>query len=243
MDFEIVEGKAIDFDPEEGTVSRARVRCPVCGATIDDDTTRKLFQEGKAGQRMVAVVLHYPNRAGKFYRLATPQDMEVFRAAERALEEKRQKLWSEWGLDPVPDEPLPLMSGVFNVPIYGFTRWGDLFNSRQKLALITFAEKVRQAHAQMLAQGYTEEFVRAVATCLALVLNGVVDHCSTVCQWRGGTEDSGHTFGRQALPMNWDYAEVSPISGTTGSWTSMFDRFLRVLVHLSSIPPVEEVEG
>ncbi|MBC7109328.1 MAG: DUF1156 domain-containing protein, partial [Methanomassiliicoccales archaeon] len=92
VDFEIVEGKAIDFDPEEGTVSRARVRCPVCGATIDDDTTRKLFQEGKAGQRMVAVVLHYPSRAGKFYRLATAQDMEVFRAAERALEEKRQKL-------------------------------------------------------------------------------------------------------------------------------------------------------
>ena len=45
-----------DFDPEKGTVSRAIVVCPVCGSTIDD-ATRRLFQEGNAGQKMVAVVL------------------------------------------------------------------------------------------------------------------------------------------------------------------------------------------
>lgn len=79
VDAEIVEGWAIDFDPEEGTVSRARVRCPVCGSTINDETTRRLFQEGKAGRRMVAVVLSpLPQRGrgaggegGKRYRLPT----------------------------------------------------------------------------------------------------------------------------------------------------------------------------
>ncbi|MGB9765799.1 MAG: DUF1156 domain-containing protein, partial [Candidatus Saccharicenans sp.] len=60
-----------DFDPERGTVSRAVAICPVCGSTIDDKTTRRLFQEGKAGERMVAVVLHHPERSGKTYRLAT----------------------------------------------------------------------------------------------------------------------------------------------------------------------------
>ncbi|MGB9683153.1 MAG: DUF1156 domain-containing protein, partial [bacterium] len=43
-----------DFNPEKGTVSRAIVVCPVCGSTIDDDTTRRLFQEGKAGQVILA---------------------------------------------------------------------------------------------------------------------------------------------------------------------------------------------
>ena len=51
-------------------------------------------------------------------------------------------------MNPIPDEELPLMSGVFNVPLYGMHTWGDLFNVRQKLALITFAEKVRAAHQQ-----------------------------------------------------------------------------------------------
>ncbi len=120
VDFEIVEGRAIDFDPEEGTVSRAHVRCPVCGGTIDDKTTRRLFREGKSGQRMVAVVLHTPRpqrgrgaggEGGKRYRLATARDLAAYRAAEEALEAKRQQLWAEWGLDPVPDEPTPLGGG------------------------------------------------------------------------------------------------------------------------------------
>jgi len=52
------------FDPSKGTVSRAIATCPVCGYTVDDKTTRKLFQEGKAEERMV-VVLHKPGTTGK----------------------------------------------------------------------------------------------------------------------------------------------------------------------------------
>jgi putative DNA methylase len=51
------------------------------------------------------------------------------------------------------------------------TRWGDLFNARQQLALVTFADLVRRAHAQMLAQGADPEFAKAVATYLALVVS------------------------------------------------------------------------
>jgi putative DNA methylase len=240
VEVEIVgqDGRPIDFDPDEGTVSRAHVRCPLCGGTIDDKTTRRLFREGKSGQRMMAVVLHHPNRPGKTYRLPTEHDLEAYRAAEAALEEKRAQLHEEWGMDPVPDEPLPPLETLgFRVQRYGLTRWGDLFNPRQKLALITFAEKVRQAHAHLLAQGTEPEFAKAVVTYLALILNGVIDHCSSACQWRGGTEDTGHTFGRQALPMNWDYAEINPFSASTGSWASMAEKTLRVLAHLTSIPP------
>jgi putative DNA methylase len=240
VEVEIVgaDGRPIDFDPEEGTVSRAHVRCPLCGGTIDDETTRRLFREGKSGQRMMAVVLHHPNRPGKTYRLPTERDLAAYRAAEAALEEKRARLREEWGIEPVPGEPLPPLETLgFRVQRYGLTRWGDLFNPRQKLALITFADKVRQAHAHLLAQGAEPEFAKAVATYLAVILNGVIDHCSSACQWRGGTEDTGHTFGRQALPMNWDYAETNPLSASTGSWGSMAEKALRVLAHLTRIPP------
>jgi adenine-specific DNA methylase len=73
------------FDPENGSVSRAVATCPVCGAVVDDKTTRKLFQDGKAGQRMVAVVLTAGNsqrgiaNRGKRYRLATEEDVKIFK--------------------------------------------------------------------------------------------------------------------------------------------------------------------
>jgi adenine-specific DNA methylase len=234
-------GEPIDFDPEEGTVSRANVRCPLCGGTIDDKTTRRLFREGKSGQRMMVVVLHHPNRTGKTYRLPTERDLAAYRAAEAALEQKRQALWAEWGMDPVPDEPLPPLETLgFRVQRYGLTRWGDLFNPRQKLALITFAEKVRQAHAKMLAQGAEPEFAKAVATYLALVVSRMADFESKICRWHPQWEFIPNTFARQALPMTWDYAELVPLSSIlTGTFESMFGQILDVLAHLTSIPPVE----
>jgi putative DNA methylase len=242
VDAEIVEGRAISFDPEEGTVTRAHVRCPLCGGSIDDDTTRRLFREGKAGQRMMAVVLHHPDRPGKRYRLPTARDLEAYRAAEQALDEKRRKLWEEWGMDPVPDEPLvrvPITFGIINVWVYGMTRWGDLFNPRQKLALITFANKVRQAHAQMHSQSADPDFAKAVVTYLALGVDMLAAFCNTLARWENTSEAIKQLFSRQALPMLWDYAELNPFSGSTGSWAAGWEYYLDVLAHLTRIPPVE----
>lgn len=41
IEFDIVEGTAIDFDPGEGTVARARAICPACGSGLTDKEVRK----------------------------------------------------------------------------------------------------------------------------------------------------------------------------------------------------------
>ena len=94
-----------NFDPSKGTVSRAIAVCPVCGYTVDAKITRKLFQEGKARERIVAVVLHKPGTKGKRYRLVTEKDMEIFREAGRYFEKLRkgtmrsmQRLWWDLGI-------------------------------------------------------------------------------------------------------------------------------------------------
>jgi adenine-specific DNA methylase len=141
-------------------------------------------------------------------------------------------------MEPVPDEPLPFMSGVFNVPLYGMTRWGDLFNARQQLALVTFADLVRRAHAQMLSQGADPDFAKAVATYLALGVDMTAAFCNTLARWENTSEAIKHLFSRQALPILWDYAEVNPFSGSTGSWEAGTEYYLKALAHLTSIPPV-----
>jgi adenine-specific DNA methylase len=249
IDAQIVgaDGRPIDFDPEESTVSRAHVRCPLCGGTIDDKTTRRLFRtigangRSPAGQRLMAVVLHHPKRTGKTYRLPTERDFAVFRAAEAALVGARHRLTQDWGMDPVPDEPLPYdPRNIWITPYFpdDLQKFGSLFNPRQKLALITFAEKVRQVHAHLLSQGAEPEFAKAVATYLALAISRLADRNSVLCRVIPQTEAIGFTFTRQALPMLWDYIEMNPLTHPSG-WSALLEDSISNIAHLTRIPPVE----
>ncbi|MEM4565067.1 MAG: DUF1156 domain-containing protein [Archaeoglobaceae archaeon] len=226
-----------NFNPEKGTVARAVANCLVCGSTVDDKTVRKLFQQGKSGQRMIAVVLN--SKKGKIYRIATQKDIDAYRKAEEYLKEKRAKLMEEWGIDPVPDERIITpCHEVDRLPMYGMPTWGDLFNSRQKLALITFAEKVRNAYSKMIAEGMDEEFAKAVVSYLGLLINRIADFETNLCRWHPQWQFIPNTFARQALPMSWDYSELNPFSPIlTGTWESMHRQIKRVLEHLTSINP------
>ncbi len=182
----------------------------------------------------MAVVLHHPNRTGKTYRLLTERDLEAFRAAETALVRARHRLAQDWGMDPVPDEPLPYdPRNIWITPYFpdDLQKFGSLFNLRQKLALITFAEKVRQAHARMLAQGAEPDFAKAVVTYLAMAYDRLVDQQSVLVPWIAQLEAVAHTFNRQALPIVWDYVEASPFV----YFESAMDWVNRILTHLTQI--------
>lgn len=236
-----------NFDPSKGTVKGAKVICPVCGMTHDANTTRKLFREGKAGQRMVAVVLYHPEKRGKVYRLPTEKDIQAYEKAKRYLEEKRAKLMEEWGIDPVPDESLPTPSNMefrekgdlfwnfLPITVYGFKKWGDLFNDRQKLALITFVEKVRKAHEKMLKEGYDEEYAKAIVTYLALMIDKLTSSSNTLSRWQPNGEKIADAFSRQALPMIWDYPEVNILTGASRSYDEMFGDIIRYLGAIVSL--------
>jgi putative DNA methylase len=245
--FEIREGKEIDFDPSRGTVAKAKVLCPCCNSGLSDKEVRKQFQEGKAGQRMIAVVLHNPKKHGKTYRLAKEKDLEVFEEAKKYLEKKRQELYEKWGYDPVPDESLPtpnetgyVKGGLFYnfapIVLYKMSKWGDLFNSRQKLALITFVEKVRQTYEKMLEEGIEEEYAKAVVSYLVLMLGKLEDWNSVLSIWRGDQERNEHVFNRQALPMVWDYGERNPFDGSLMTPKGINS----IIFHLSQIPPLKD---
>lgn len=223
-----------DFDPEDGTIARAKAKCLVCGAVVDDKTTRRLFQQGKSGERMIAVVLHKPGQSGKTYRIANENDMSIFEKAEKYLEIKRKKLMDEWGIDPVPDEELDWNClKQRDVIRYGITKWGDLFNSRQKLALITFTEKVREAYKKMIEYGYDEEYGKAIVNYLVLNIGRLVDKGANLCIWSVSDEYLAHVFGRQALPMTWDYFEFNPFSESTGDWLTALQYIESPVNHFS----------
>jgi adenine-specific DNA methylase len=195
---------------------------------------------------MVAVVLH-GEQTGKRYRIASEDDVTNFRKAEQFLNYKLAILMKEWGMDPVPDEiihtpdnkeyrPGNLLYNFTPILLYGMTKWGDLFNSRQKLSIVTFVEKIRQAYDRMLSDGLDETLSKAIVTYIALAVDRLADYNSVQCMWHSSKELVAHTFGRQALQMVWDYVEVNPFSDATGNWGDSFEYLVNVLRHCSKIP-------
>ena len=232
------------FEPDKGTVSRAVATCPVCATTIDDKTTRRLFKEGKSNQRMLAVIIAKPRVSGKLYRLSQDSDIIRYNNAINALKEKRELFSKNWGLDPIPDEAIPPKESHRSVgsqlPLYGFKMWGDLFNTRQLLSLITLAEKVRTAYSVMSQQSDNSNFYKAITTYLALILDRVADSNSAQCWWQNSWEKEAITFARQALQMTWDYFESNPLGKKGYRWEGFVEstiNFFEELTPLSDSNP------
>lgn len=204
------------FDPDMGTITKAIVTCPICKSMIPAARTRYLFQEEvTTDERMIVVVTHRQNVTGKRYRLATNEDVAIFNHAQKRLAEKQEFLKKKWGFDPVPDEPTPKIKGpgaerALSIHNYNLNTYGALFNARQKLALITFTEKIRDTYSEMIAQeNYSLDYAQAVSTCLGLWLDRIADMGSNLCLWGNSAESVVKLFGMQTLPMVWDYGEAN----------------------------------
>jgi putative DNA methylase len=52
---------------------------------------------------------------------------------------------------------------------------------------------------------------------LGIAVDKAADYNSTICGWISGGETLRNTFGRQAIPMVWDYCETNTLGSATGS--------------------------
>ena len=103
---------------------------------------------------------------------------------------------------------------AFSQRNYGMNEFRDLFTPRQLLALSTLQGLIKSASSQ-IATEYDADFAVAVQTCLALALSRLTDFCSSLCVLKAaGNRGVVHTFGRQAIPIVWDFAETNPLNQT-----------------------------
>lgn len=123
---------------------------------------------------------------------------------------------------------------------YGLKTWGDLFTSRQIVALTTFSDLVTDVTSKVLedcgrSDGKlpSEEdvaYAEAIATYLAFGVSRAADFWSSGATWESSGGFVSHVFTKQALPMVWDYAESNPFSAGTGNWSqTCMDWIIRVI--------------
>jgi len=222
VNFEIFE-PSNDRDVPRGTISHAKATCLCCNSVLSPERVQAQINEqrggadvvfdklGKriSGARLLAVVSLKPGEAGRHYRSPTAQDYQAVWMAMIRQDEVALTPLSN-GLTSVPDEPLPPIGTLgFRVQRYGMLKWGDLFTARQKLILSTFANILREI-----------EVSETIRELLAINLNHAIDRSTSLCLWRAEPymETVEHVYGRQALPMIWDFAEAMLLSSSTGSF-------------------------
>lgn len=212
---------------EQATSSGGAATCPVTGFTTPVESARLQLgrrRGGAADARLVCVVTSSRGGGGRSYRAPTVEDLAAMDLA-RSIVSARLRSHQSDGLSLVPDEELNHLRGFFNVVLYGITTWGDLFNPRQLLVLITLCDLVKELKAQTI----DTDIFPAVQTCLALTIGRMADGNSSLTRWGTTREQINNTFGRQALPMVWDYAEANPVGRATRSLEGMIDWIVKVI--------------
>jgi adenine-specific DNA methylase len=226
IEFEIFEPRG-EADVPKGTVTRAKATCLCCQVVLAPERVRAQLaaQRGGAdavfdakgnrvgGARILAVVTLSDDAAGRQYRLTTDRDYAaVQKAVHRAEALAQERLPS--GLSIIPDEPMPPVGTLgFRVQRYGVAQWGHLFTARQKVVLSRLASEIRNTGI------IRAEFTRSVAAAFDRV--AMSDMSCT--RWNPSAEKMQHTFGRQALPIVWDFAEVAPLEEAPGNWESGYE--------------------
>ena len=227
VEFEIFE-PLLEREVAGGTVARARATCLCCGAVLPPERVRTQLaaQSGGAdvvfddlgnrtgGARMTAVVTLRAGVSGRHYRVPTDADYAAVRLAHQRVESLLIK-WehgARQGLCPVPDEPTPKKGAHRAVgsqlPLYNITTFGELFTARQKAVLVELLGILRNET--------TTDFVPI----LACAFNRVSMSNMSCTRWNAVAEKMQHTFGRQAIPMVWDFAEVVVTAEAPGNWKS-----------------------
>ncbi|MBI2863486.1 MAG: DUF1156 domain-containing protein [Chloroflexi bacterium] len=209
-----------------GTMSRSGATCPCCGNIVTMEDIRLEGHAHRLGLATTAVVVD--GATGKEYRISTAEETRA--ATEAATEIAGVFAEVPFGL---LTESLPTKQALgFRLPLYGFDKWRDLFTSRQMLMLGTFVKYCRAARLNMIEQQTCNEWAEAVGSYLAIALDKLVDRESMQCIWIStNAEKASGSFGRFALPITWDFAEVMPWSASAGGFIGSLDHICEYVEH------------
>ncbi len=205
-------GKRITFEVRtaavrtEPTVSgRSGAVCVACEGTASVEYLRSEGRAGRLGQVLMAVAAEGDRQ--RIY--VAPDDAQV----EAAKVEPPNLTIA--GM--ISDNPR-----WFSPPAYGLERFADLFTNRQLVTLSLLGDLVTEARERLVTDGATGEYADAVCTYLGLAVSKMADRNSTLVNWYTSRESTSSTYARQALPMTWDFAEVSPLGTNTGSFNNAY---------------------
>ena len=217
----------------------ANFGCVMSGTPMAGDYIKAEGKAGRMGARLMAIVAE--GERGRVYLAPTTEHEEV------ALEAT-----PEWR----PEVTISGSTQYLGVKPYGMDRFDQLFTDRQLNALTTFADLVQETRKRVerdaLASGLQQDgkplhdggigalaYAEAVGLYLACGISRSADFWASVCIWANQPKNElvTHLFGRQAIPMAWDYGEVNPFSDSGGNFSKNLSYVAMGIDYLAGAAP------
>jgi len=221
--------RSIDFEirevgtPKPGTVKGRTVTCLLCKEHFPLDYVAKEGREGRIDQRLIALVAD--SAKGRLYLPPSKAHVDTIAQIPEI----------EWLDTSLPDKALG-----FRVQRYGMLKHQNLFTPRQLNSLSVLSQLIQTAKQKIekdaasvmnsldttpLYKGGTgpTAYSEAITTFLAFALDRCVDFNNALCRWSPTNEKVMNLFGRQVVPMVWDFAEANLLANSVGGWLTCAD--------------------
>ena len=210
----IISGSTVRFSIEHGgnaekeTTSGKGARCIFCGQVISKAQVREAASKNGITDIPLSTVADIGR--GKIY--LSSDSVWVPEIAKPAISMIDQEMTNDrrW----------------FSPPLYGWPKFSDIFSPRQLTTLVTLSDLVcdmakdihNDAKAASLSEDEATGYANAVTTFLALAIDRCADFNNSLCRWAPSNQKVMNLFGRQAIPMVWDFAEANILGDSVGAW-------------------------
>ena len=209
----IYNGKDINFEIKKGSCDHIKpflkhrecsLTCPCCGSVTEGKIIKSMSKNHLTGRRLVAVIREGNN--GKEYTLPTQKDINACSINFADIDKPIGNL-------PKND------SQNLKIPLWGYESWASMFMNRQIKAINTLEEKIEGVSSFLQKNRYGV----AVYTYLCILLNRITPRYNMFTLWNTKAETLEHIFGRQAIPMTFDFPDANIFGNKTGSASNQID--------------------
>lgn len=220
----IIHGTDIQLEIKEGSYdekalpgwnNRGNMTCPCCGNITPVDQVKQQFINKSTSEKLLVRI--FESKTGKEYKLA---NNIVYDFTENNKVE-------------YPSEIMPIhYSQAFPSCTWGFSKWGDIYSSRQLYMLSTFIKNLSKLKSEI----NTSEYHQALLTFLAIWFDRIAVANTSLGRWHISGEKLEHPFSRQAIAMVFDYPESNPFCNSSGSALNQLEWIIRYIESESNSP-------
>ena len=227
-----VTEKPVNKEQEPKLGRGVNFKCILCGETTTADYIRSEASAGRMGAQLMAIVAEGKN--GRLY-VAPTSEQESIANVNRP--------------EDYPNGEIAYNPRDIRAHLYGLDYYADLFTNRQITALTTFSKIVSEVESVIEADAIraglkndhigidaggcgAKAYSEAICVYLSFAIDKLADYNSSLCSWLVGRDGVRNTFGRQAIPMVWDYTEANPFSNSSGCWNNMLNWIIKAVKEL-----------
>jgi adenine-specific DNA methylase len=222
--------KAIFVTVEKGkrgtqrpTVAGGSVTCPRqgCGYTTPAKAVRTQLAAKHGGANEAKLLAIYYEKDGqRNFRNPTAAEITANELARSAIQlhELPQDIIN-------PIRPYKNTRGLSAVTRIGIVKFCDLYTARQALVIKTFQNIL----LRLPSFGSDVQLRIAVLALLNCAVSRFIFQNCSLSRWNAARSTIEGAFGKQALQVVWDFAEVNPLSDGPANWNGAIEWILKVM--------------